>query len=147
MVWRSRLLASSPYPGFPRSITGKLAYREYLEILSFQTRPAANIRQVDDETAFHYFSTHFLYQLGGGFCRTAGRNEVIHQQDAITFLNRIYVNLDTIAAVFQLIITPKCFSRQFARFAYRHKTHTQLISNRGADDEPARFDTGNLIDL
>ena len=62
-------------------------------------------------------------------------------------LHRIGVNLHAVLAVFQIVILADHGVRQLALLAHRHEADGKLVRHRAAQDEAARLDAGDLVDL
>ena len=57
------------------------------------------------------------------------------------------VDLDTIRAVLEIVVVAIELARQLARLADRHEPRVDLVRERGAEDEAARLDADDLVDL
>src|SRR5579871_352885 len=109
-------------------------------------RPA-QVRQIDDETGRQNVGAHLLQQLAGGFRRAAGGDEIIDQDDALVFENGVLVHLHLVDAVFEGIADGHALERQLAFLADGDEAGRDLMGDGAAENEPARLDAGNLVDL
>lgn len=92
-------------------------------------------------------AAQFFDELDGGFHGAAGGKQVIYQQDALAGLNGIAVDLEGVGAVFEIVSDPGYRRGQLARFAHWNKTGVEAVGKRGAEDESARFDAEDEVDL
>src|SRR5688500_14651756 len=86
-------------------------------------------------------------QLSGRAGGTAGGEHIIHDQHALSRCNCIRVRFQRIRAVFQLVINAHSFGGQFVGFANRHETDLQTVGKGCSDDEAARFNGGDDVEL
>src|SRR6266404_4943598 len=142
-AWRRRSLSAAEATSVPL----ELAQAEYFQATSFQPLAAAVIRQIDHEAAFHHDSAHLLDQLRSRFGSAAGGDQVVQQQHAVARADRIDVDFDPIATVFELVVVPDRLGRELAFLADRNEPHAQREGNRRSDDEATRFDTRDLVDF
>src|SRR6266403_2284087 len=142
-AWRRRSLSAAEATSVPL----ELAQAEYFQATSFQPLAAAVIRQIDHEAAFHHDSAHLLDQLRSRFGSAAGGDQVVQQQHAVARADRIDVDFDPIATVFELVVVPDRLGRELAFFADRNEPHAQGEGDRRSDDEAARLDSRDLVDF
>src|SRR6266545_1876042 len=107
---------------------------------------AAQIRQVDHESAADDRSAGGADQPERRFSRAAGCNQVVDEQDVLAALNPVGVQLEPVGAVLELVVVTEVFGRELPLFADRHETDIQSMSERGADNKAARFDPRDLVD-
>ena len=112
-----------------------------------QTCVSADVGQVDDEAAFDDLAAHLFDQLASGFRGAAGGYQVVDQQYPFALGDRIGVYFDAVGAVFELVVVAYGFGGQLAFLADRDETLAQRVGQRRAEDEAARLDAGDLVDL
>ena len=81
------------------------------------------------------------------FRGAAGGDQIVHQDHALARDQRVVVHLDLVDAVFQRIGDAHALVRQLALLADRHEAGRDLMRHRAAEDEAARLDAGDLVDL
>src|SRR6202163_2801026 len=128
------------------SMSRKLAQREHGIAESFYSFTAAQIRQVDHESAADDRSAGNADQRERRFSRAAGCNQVVDEQHMLAALNPVGMQLQPVGAVLEVIVVPEVFGRELPLFADGHETDIQCVSERGADDKAARFDRRDLVD-
>ena len=79
--------------------------------------------------------------------RAAGGDEVVDQDDALALADGIRVDLHLVDAVFERIGDAHGFVRQLALLADRHEPGRELMRHGAAEDEAARLDARDLVDL
>lgn len=84
------------------------------DVVGFQFVAAVKPGEFQKKYNFFHDSAKFFYQFGASFHRTAGSDQVIYDNDFLTFGNGIFVKFDLGGAVFQLITCTDGFTRQFA---------------------------------
>src|ERR1700730_8008457 len=124
-----------------QSMSRKLAQREHGIAESFYSFTTAQIRQVDHERAADDRSAGAADQRERRFSRAAGGNEVVDEQHLLAALNPVCMQLQPVAAVLELVVVTEVFGRKLPLFADRHKTDIQCVSERGADNKAARFNS------
>ena len=82
-------------------------------------------------------------RLGGA----AGGKQIIHDNDALSFFNRIFMDFESVRSVFEGVIEFGCRGGKLARLAYGNKSSIQTIRKSGAEDESARFHPQNQINV
>src|SRR3954451_21945900 len=107
----------------------------------------AELGKIDDEGAAHHRGACPLQQLDSGKGSTAGGNEIVHDNHMITFDNGVAMNLHTVRAVFEIIILAKHGVRQLAFFAHRDEPAAKLVRHRAAQNESARLDARDPVNL
>src|SRR5262245_59228437 len=86
-------------------------------------------------------------QLYAGVGGTAGGQQVVYDNHLLPGLDGIFMDLQRIQAVFQLIAPLDSLRRKFAGFADRNKAGVQTVGQSRTKDETARFDGQDRIDL
>ena len=74
-------------------------------------------------------------------------DQVVDQNDALAGLHRVLVHLHLVDAVFERIGDRHRGVRQLALLADRHEAGRELVGDRAAEDEAARLDARDLVDL
>src|SRR5438445_10440886 len=118
----------------------KLAQREHGIAESFYSFTAAQIRQVDHESAADDRSAGNADQPERRFSRAAGCNQVVDEQHLLAALNPVGMQLQPVGAVLEMVVVTEVFGRELPLFADRHETDVQSVSERGANNKAARFD-------
>ncbi len=103
-----------------------------------QPRGAAQLGQIDDGGTFGHRGAQPLQQSAPGHHGAAGGDEVVDQQDPVAGLDRVGMQLDRGAAVFQFVGFLDRGERQLALLADGHEAHVELVGHDGAEDEAAR---------
>ena len=139
------LTALAALPG--RSMPVERHQRSHRHVHRPQFRRAAEIRQVDDEAGRDHVGADLAHQLHRALRGTAGGDEIVDQNDALAGKNGVGVHFHLVETVFQRIGDAHRGMRQLALLADRHKAGRDLMRHRAADDEAARLDAGDLVDL
>ncbi len=108
---------------------------------------AAERRQIDDEAGSGDIGADLLEELDGGLRGAAGGDQIVDQDHSLAANERILVHFHLVDAVFERIADADPLERQLAFLADRHESARHLMRNRAAEDEAARLDAGNLVDL
>jgi len=108
---------------------------------------AAEVGQVDDETGGEHLRAELAQELDRALLRPAGGDQVVHQDDAVALLHRVLVHLHLVEAVLERIGDRHPLVRELALLADRHEAGGDLVRHRPAEDEAARLDAGDLVDL
>ena len=108
---------------------------------------AAEIRQVDDEAGGDHIGAELLEELYRCLRGAAGGDEIVDQDDPLAALHRILVHLHFVDAVFERIADADALERQLALLADRHEAAGQLVRDGAAENEAARLDAGDPVDL
>src|SRR4051794_38772001 len=71
-----------------------------------------------------------LDQLDRALDRSAGRQEIIDDQDLLAGLDRIAMDLEGVRPVFEGVLDRDRLRRQLAKLPNRHETGVQLVGHR-----------------
>ena len=94
-----------------------------------------------------HVGSQFPRQLHASSSGSSRRQQVVHNQHALSGLDRIAVHLQRVGSIFQFIGDARRLRRQLARLADRGKSCSQPAGQRRGEDEAARFDAQYQIDL
>ncbi len=108
---------------------------------------AAELGKIDDERTEHDLGAGALEKPDRRRRGAAGRNKVIDDKDLFAFGHGVYVNLNLIDAVFEFVALADRLVGKLALLADRHEPDRQLMGDRAAENETARLDAGDLVDL
>ncbi len=86
-------------------------------------------------------------QVRGCDRRSAGRQQVVHDQNALAFFDGIFVDFQRVAAIFEFIPDLYRFGRQLSQLADRNESRIQPVGQRRSKDKSARLDAEHYIDL
>src|SRR5207249_4981705 len=128
------------------SMAWKSTQRQHGKAQLLQSCAAAEVGQIDDEGTADDRTSGETEKLERGLGRAASGDQVVDEQHALTALYPIAVHLEPVGAILELVVLPEVLGGQLAAFPNRHETGAQSIGKRGADDEAARFDRGDLVD-
>src|SRR5690349_8371446 len=94
-----------PYPR-PSSVLVTLEREQGMNAVAEcrQACAAAEIGQIDEEARLDDDASYLLYKLDSRGRGAAGRDQVVDQEHALPLANRIYVHLDAVSAVLQLVV-------------------------------------------
>ena len=82
---------------------------------------AAQFGQVDDEAGGQDLGADLFEELHRRFRGAAGGDQIVDQNDALAFDQRVLVHFHFIDAVFQRVADADAFERQLAFLADRHE--------------------------
>ena len=88
-----------------------------------------------------------LDHVGGGLGGAAGRQQIVADENALAGLDRVFVNLQRVLSVLQVVFPLQDFGRQLLWFANRDEAGVQPIRQRGTKDESARLDAQDQLDV
>ena len=107
---------------------------------------SANIGQmvgaIRDRRPFVILWNSHLYLVDG-----VNYDQIVDQNHPFSFGDRVLVHLHVVEPVFERIGDRDRVVRQLALLADRHEARRQLMRDRAAQDEPARLDASDLVDL
>src|SRR5690242_21597372 len=112
-----------------------------------QSFAPTEIGKVDYEATLNYVPARIFDQPDGSRCRSSGRDEIVDHQHALAGTDCVHVHLDAVSPVFQLVIPANRGPGQFAALAQWNEAGRKRVREGRADDEAARFDRGNLVDV
>ena len=73
--------------------------------------------------------------------------EIIGNDDAHSRLHGVLVDLERVHTVLEFVADPFDFRRKLLRFSNGNKAGSQIVCQRGSEDESARLDTEDGIGL
>src|SRR5262249_16268613 len=106
----------------------------------------AQLREIDHKRTAHHFSARTFEQFDRGEAGAAGGDQIVDQQNVVALVHRVGVNFHAIHSVFERIVLAQHLPGQLAFLAYRNESDRQLVRNSTTEYEPARLDTGHLVD-
>jgi hypothetical protein len=109
-------------------------------------RPA-EVRQVNDETGGENLRAELAQQLDCTLGGAPRGDEIIDQNDPIATFDRILMHFDLVESVFERVGHGNAFVRELALFTDRDKACRNLMRDSAAQDEPARLNPCDLVDL
>src|ERR1035437_7370639 len=121
--------------------------RSHRHIHRPQFRRTPEVRQVDDEAGRDHIGADLAQQLHRSLRGAAGGDQVVDQDHALAGMNGVGVHLHFIEAVFQRVGDAHGGMRQLAPLADRHEAGGDLMRYRAAENEAARLDARDLVDL
>ena len=62
---------------------------------------AAELGQIDDEAGGQHFGADLAQELYRAFRRAAGRDQIVHQDDTLSFRDGVFVDLHLVQAIFE----------------------------------------------
>ena len=74
------------------------------DIVGLQFVPAVQEIELHDKTQAGDFGAQLCCQFGRGFGGTASGEQIVHDNDALSFLDGVCMDLQRVAAVFQIVI-------------------------------------------
>src|SRR5262250_1177816 len=111
-----------------------------------QLVPAVEKRELDHEGHPDDLPAELADQPQSCPHRTTGREEVIDREHTLAALDPVLVHCERVASVLELVLHLDRLARKLARLAHRHETRLQLMRERAAQDEAARFDPDDHVD-
>src|SRR5437764_961090 len=120
-----------------------------VDLDAFLAKPvaAAEIGQIDDECRGDEVAARLADKLDRRIGGAAGGNQIVDEKHAVALADRIGVNLDRVDAVFERIFLPDDARGELALLADRHEAAAEHMSYGAAEDEAARLDAGDKIDI
>src|SRR5215472_1669967 len=91
--------------------------------------------------------TQRLRQLGGRRGRSSRGEQVVHDQHALAFLNCVFVDFKTVAAVLEVVFHFHRGRGKLSRLAHWYEAGIQPIRQRRTKDESTRFHPEDQVDL
>ena len=81
-----------------------------------------------------------------GARRSPGRQQVVDDQHATSMAKRVLVDLQAVAAVFEVVASLERSGGQLARLAHEGEARAEMVRDGRADDEAARLDADDDVD-
>lgn len=103
--------------------------------------------QFDQDGDADHLSAERFDEAGAGLHRSAGRQDVVDQQDAIAGLDGVGVNLEDIGPVFEGVSLAASRCGKLSGFADRNEARRKVPCDGGSEDEPARLGAGDDLDV
>ena len=104
-------------------------------------------RQLDHEREARDLAPQPPDELDRAHHRPAGREQVVDDEDPLSGLDRVGVDLEGRRAVLELVLDLDRLRRQLAELAHRHEAGAELVGQRRAEDEAARLHADHEVDL
>src|SRR5439155_16529443 len=117
-----------------------------VDVLARQLAAAVQSHQLDQECESVHLAAEAFHQVGGRARSPARSQEVVDDQHALPRANRVFMNLQRVAAVFELVAGADAPRRQLPRLAHRREAGPDAIRDRRAENEPAALDGDNDLD-
>src|SRR5262245_42002740 len=117
--------------------------RVTLNPVSCEPRRTAEIGKINHESGSNDIGVNLAQQLDRGLRRPAGGDQVVDQKDWSARTERIFMNLDDVDTVFELVVLANCLPGQLALLADRHEAAAEPISDRATENEAACLDAGD----
>src|SRR5437867_5044781 len=119
---------------------------ERMERMFLQLVAAVEKREFDHERHAHDVATELIDQSQRCRHRATGCAQVVHGEHALAGLDRVLVDRERVAAVFELVLDLDGLTRELAELANGNEARVQLMGERAADDEAPRFDGHHHVD-
>src|SRR5690242_20665922 len=103
--------------------------------------------EFDYEGKPRYISAQRFGQLHGCRAGSTRGQQIVNDNHALSAADRVFVHLERVAAVLELVSDFSRFCRKLFRLAHRYESRIQPISQSGAEDKTARLDSQNEIDI
>jgi len=103
--------------------------------------------EFDGEGEAGDFSAELLDELDGGLHGAAGGEQVVDEDDALAALDGVEVNFEDVGAVFEIVSDAGDGRGKLAGLAHGDKAGVEAIGEGGAEDEAARLNAEDQIDL
>lgn len=101
--------------------------------------------QFDQKIESDDFSSELADQADCRLGRPSRGKEIVYDQDTLSRPDGIPMDRQGIRSIFKAILHLEAISRQFARFANRHKPGAQPTGQHASKDKSSRLDTYDLI--
>ena len=108
---------------------------------------AAEVDELDEEEHLHDRAAELFDELRGRLGRAARGEQVVDDDDALSRLDGVLVDFDRRLAVFEVVGLFDRFAGQFALFADGNEPRPELVGDRGAEEESARFHAGYDVEI
>src|SRR5690606_23649301 len=138
---RDRLRAANAGP-FSRVVV-----YQRLHIVAIELLAAAEEIQLHHEPQSRHIAADSLDQVHNGTSGSARCQQVIDDQHAMPLSDRIFVHLQRVLSIFEVIRYRNAFRRQFLRFADGDESRPKMCRQRYGKDKTARLDADNGVDL
>jgi hypothetical protein len=103
--------------------------------------------ELDGEGEAGDLAAELLDELDGGFHGAAGGEQVVDEDDALAGLDGVEVNLERVGAVFEIVGDAGDWRGELARLAHGDEAGIEAVGQSGAEDESARLNAEDEIDL
>ena len=103
--------------------------------------------QFDEEGNSHDVSVKFFHQLTTGIQRATCGQEIVNDQDMLSWFYGVGMNFQKICAVFQHVFLGNGFGRKFFVFSDGDKSAIKFNRDGGAEDEASTFCAYDELDV
>src|SRR5690606_7816470 len=103
------------------------------------------VRQVDNKSGADHLAAGTADELGGRFGGAAGGDQVVDDEDALTFADGILVDFDGVDAVLERVLLPDGLPRQFTLFTNRDESAAEPVRDCTAQNETPGLDPGYRV--
>ena len=116
-------------------------------VVAFEFFASAEKIKLDDEKQTDDFAAETFDQIERRARRSARRQQIIDNQDAMTFADGVTVYFERVLPVFQIVGNGNFFRRKLFRLADGNETGIQMICQRRGENKSARFDADDRVNL
>src|SRR5262245_46886925 len=109
--------------------------------------PAFQLDELDEERQAKHLSPELLDKLARGARRTASRQQIVDDQNALSRVHRVVMDFERVGPVLEIVRRPRRFRRQLARLPNERKTCTDAVGDGRPEDKPAALDADDQVDL
>src|SRR5439155_8090333 len=93
-----------------------------------------------------YLSAQLSNKIAGRLRRATGRQKIVDNQHVLSLVHRVIVDLESVGAVFEIVLGAQRFRWQFSDFADRREPCTDTIGHGGAKNESPTLDADDDVD-
>src|SRR5271166_6101132 len=116
-------------------------------MIGFEPLHSTKLRQIDNKGGADDHAAHPPYELHRRFHRAAGCNQIVNDEDALSWLDGVFMHFDDVRAVFELVVLPDGAPRKLAFLADRNEARVEPVRYRAAYDETARLDPSHGVNF
>ena len=95
--------------------------------------------QFDHKTQAGDLRAQGFSELRGCFGRASGGEQVIDNDDALSLLNRVAVDFESVGAIFEGVIVFRGGCRKLARLAHRNKSSVKAVGHCWTENKATGF--------
>lgn len=109
--------------------------------------PSLERCNLEEEQVAHELAAKLLDKLTSSSSRATSCNDVVHDQNLLSWLDGTLLHLEKVLAILLLVCSRDAGPGQLALFADGHKGSVELQGQRGAEQEAARIETDDDVGL
>ena len=134
-------------PALVTFISGTLVCDQGCDVVSLQLLPSVESGEFHDEEDLHDLPSLLLHHLDDGLGGSAGRYEVIHDDDLLSGLDGVLVHLEGCGSVLQVVALGDGLPREFSLLADEDESLSALVCDGCSENESPGFGSDDEVEI